>query len=519
MQRPTKGLTAGAHLAGRPVRCSPTLARFVRGRVQTTCAQGGSEPQGAAESAGLFGSRRQVLLGLPLVVSGLDQQDFIQLSEFTLSGGNANGPKVSREPPFSMDEERRLWGYFFGNIHPSGRIVAAPSQNHPDYFYTWVRDEALCMGVVLDGLESGQVSHETAMPMLKRYVDWVIDAQHAEEPHFGQPLLGEPKYNMDGTVYRGDWMRPQNDGPALRAITTMRIANYVLANEGAGGHQLVADDLYCKCDSWNAIQTDLDYVVDSWNSNSYDVWEESWGKHYFTAMVQRRALIDGAAFAKSMGDKGKAALYQEHADRMTNHVRKFWNPKTGVIMATLSPHSWPSKEKELDSAVLLATLYGYTPSQPVWPATSPEVMSTLDELCNHFGEAYPVNRRASSPETPRSSVMLGRYPGDIYDGYARGGGGNPWVLTTCGAAEVLYRRAAEASSQREWSELVTKGDGMLMRIREHVEDNETGFHLPEQINLVTGKPQGAPDLSWSYATLISALRARQTAMGMNEEFN
>eukprot|EP00957_Ditylum_brightwellii_P031150 2360129-Ditylum_brightwellii.AAC.1 len=65
-------------------------------------------------------------------------------------------------------------------------------------------------------------------------------------------------------------MRPQNDGPALRAITTMRIANYVLANEGAGGHQLVADDLYCKCDSWNAIQTDLDYVVDSWNSNSYD---------------------------------------------------------------------------------------------------------------------------------------------------------------------------------------------------------------------------------------------------------
>ena len=110
--------------------------------------------------------------------------------------------------------------------------------------------------------------------------------------------------------------------------------------------------------------------------------------------------------------------------------------------------------------------------------------------------------------------MLGRYPDDIYDGYARGGIGNPWVLTTCGAAEVLYRRAAETPSKKEFSELVTQADGMLLRIREHV-DSDIDFHLPEQINLVTGKPQGAPDLSWSYATLISALRARQTALGVS----
>ena len=63
------------------------------------------------------------------------------------------------------------------------------------------------MGVILDGLEDGRLEREVALPKLKRYVEWVKDAQNAEEPHLGQPLLGEPKYNMDGTVYQGDWMR------------------------------------------------------------------------------------------------------------------------------------------------------------------------------------------------------------------------------------------------------------------------------------------------------------------------
>ena len=40
--------------------------------------------------------------------------------------------------------------------------------------------------------------------------------------------LGEPKYNVNGTPFTGPWGRPQNDGPALRAITLIKFANHLI---------------------------------------------------------------------------------------------------------------------------------------------------------------------------------------------------------------------------------------------------------------------------------------------------
>ena len=87
----------------------------------------------------------------------------------------------------------------------------------------------------------------------------------------------------------------------------MRIANYLAENECSVEGPSVPDR---DCDTWNAIKTDLNYVVDCWSKNSYDVWEESWGKHYFNAMVQRRALMEGSKFALSVGDRERSILYQ-----------------------------------------------------------------------------------------------------------------------------------------------------------------------------------------------------------------
>jgi len=58
-----------------------------------------------------------------------------------------------------------------------------------------------------------------------------------------------------------------------------------------------------------AIKTDLEYVAHNWQENSFDLWEESNGDNFFTKMVQRKALINGAAFATQMNDTGAAAFY------------------------------------------------------------------------------------------------------------------------------------------------------------------------------------------------------------------
>lgn len=41
--------------------------------------------------------------------------------------------------------------------------------------------------------------------------------------------LGEPKFNIDGTRFNGNWGRPQRDGPALRATALMTYAEYLIA--------------------------------------------------------------------------------------------------------------------------------------------------------------------------------------------------------------------------------------------------------------------------------------------------
>ena len=44
--------------------------------------------------------------------------------------------------------------------------------------------------------------------------------------------LGEPKFQINETAFKGSWGRPQRDGPALRAITLISYVNWLLDNGG-----------------------------------------------------------------------------------------------------------------------------------------------------------------------------------------------------------------------------------------------------------------------------------------------
>ena len=58
------------------------------------------------------------------------------------------------------------------------------------------------------------------------------------------------------------------------------------------------------------------------------------------------------------------------------------------------------------------------------------------------------------------------------------------------------------------SALITLGDGQLFRLRYHISDGYQNFHMSEQICETTGLPVGANDLTWSYATFLSAMNSR-----------
>ena len=110
-------------------------------------------------------------------------------------------------------------------------------------------------------------------------------------------------------------------------------------------------------------------------------------------------------------------------------------------------------------------------------------------------------------------------------------GGNPRILSSGALASLFYRASiytatkgvpsqaalavwASAFNQTSLpttpSALATvfaaQGDGVLLRIRQHVEND--GFVLYEQIDRNTGAQVSAKDLTWSYAEVLNAMHHR-----------
>lgn len=142
-------------------------------------------------------------------------------------------------------------------------------------------------------------------------------------------------------------------------------------------------------------------------------------------------------------------------------------------------------------------------------------------------------------------MINSRYPEDVYNGTGTSLG-NPWYLTTAAVAELLYRAANSysisgsiavtntslpfwtyfasttnvtegstyTSSSATYSNLVASlegwADAFVRRIKYHT---PAGGHLPEEFNRDTGVPQGAADLTWSYASLLTAAFARAELTG------
>ena len=368
--------------------------------------------------------------------------------------------------------------------------------------------------------------------------------------------LGEPKFEADGSPFTASWGRPQRDGPALRAITLMA---YLRAYNASNPSLWTSDS----GENWfkpfyspempadSIIKADLEYVSHCWNSSGFDLWEEVEGLHFFTAMVQLRALREGAELARAFNDHGASAWYAEQASALERFLPSFWDSQKGHLVATLS-----SARSGLDCGLLLGSLHG-TPSlnttpaslTPLYPPHSDEVLVSLLALTRDQRARFPINSAPPPPPpSPADSdelagVGIGRYPEDVYDGYGTApAGGNPWFLCTASAAEVAFRAAAHIRSAASlalsprgmpfWEALLPAGRGLepgtvltprdeafgevverlrglgeefLAVVRRHADG---GGALSEQFDRVTGFERGARDLTWSYGAFLQAVRAR-----------
>jgi glucoamylase len=366
-----------------------------------------------------------------------------------------------------------------------GMVVASPSRSNPDYYYDWVRDTALTYRALIDYYEISKDSR-----IKKLIFTWVdAEAYRQNQPTFTG--LGEPKYFIDGSGYTGGWGRPQNDGPALRALSMIKFARLMLKE---GNSDYVLKKLYhgvIPADS--PIKKDLEYTAHHWREPSFELWEEEMGMHFYTLLAQHTALQEGAKLAKELGDDGAAHFYELHSRAIGNFITAHFMDASIGIKATIRKVNGGLgyKHSNIDVAPLLALLHT-SPYQKLFSLRSAPVRKYVDTLIETFQNLYQVNKAY-----PLLGVSIGRYPEDRYDGYKTTGTGNPWFLSTLALGEY-YCQVRKETKGLKYNDLIEK---QFLRALFH---SDRRGSMSEQFNHETGHMQGATELTWSHNAFMTA---------------
>ena len=410
-----------------------------------------------------------------------------------------------------------------------------------------VRDAALTMDVVVELYAAATDPNAVSgfSQILSQYAEARIGQQN--DPNL-QTGLGEPKFELNNSVFTGPWGRPQNDGPAEAATTLLRFATAYLDKGGD------LDNVKEKI--WNApVLPDLQFVASNWSNPSFDLWEEESADHFFNRMVSHKALIDGAVFASSINDSDTANTLSTAARAIADNLPSFWDQEKQLLVYEVGPVLL-NKSSYKDIAVILGILHGYVEDE-LFRYSNDQVLATAYQVATSFLAIFPIANVTTDSSGGALGIPIGydissyhvqqliyysRYPEDVYTGTGTAeNGGNPWFLATATMAELFYRAATDFKSSNNltttdtslpfWtyfapaaglsagatyagdddrffsavSALEGWADAFMRRIKYHTPADKT---LTEQYNRNNGVSTGASNLTWSYASVLTAAFAR-----------
>jgi glucoamylase len=384
--------------------------------------------------------------------------------------------------------------------------VLAAYDPDPDYFFHWYRDSAVVIDALRLLFEDGSVG-PSALVQFSDFVRFSLSLQNLDgralvaspdwrtrvTPEFskflrtdadlasvhGEAVAAETRVNPDGTLDISSWPRPQNDGPAMRAVTLLRWtrSSRFDAELGAAVSAL--------------LRADLAFTRNHWRDSCFDIWEEEKGLHYYTLCVAASALEAGAGWLQEHGNEQEAQAAGAEAAAIRRTLDGYWFANEGYYRSRVLDSARRSA-KELDIAVILAAVHG-SGSGTAHSVHDPRMHATLARLEALFDAAYPINHDRPTSRAP----AMGRYAGDTY--YS----GGAYYFSTLGAAEFCFRAAAGATAARQ---LIAHGNAFLETVRSFTPPSGD---LSEQFDQRTGVQTSARHLAWSYAAFISCIAARR----------
>ncbi|MGX1309318.1 glucoamylase [Amorphus suaedae] len=431
-------------------------------------------------------------------------------------------------------------GFGFAVRPKPGSVLACPLSAHydpdPDYFFHWFRDSATVMEALrIDAEDTGALTAaRTAVSAFVRFntdlsgIDGRTTALPPDvEPAFrrylrprteldavdGRTVVLEARVEADGRLDVTRWSRPQWDGPALRVLALSRWWDGADPDDRPAMRRLIASDLAL--------------LADGAAEESFDIWEEEFGRHLYNDLVIAAALAEGPTRL----DDGPLAARCAAAAATVEARLPAYRADGGEWLRGRLPGRGISEEKALDIATVLGVLHAGRTEGPA-SLLDPAMHGTLARLEAHFAATYAINRTGPGAVAP----AMGRYPGDVYVS------GGAFYFSTFAAAEFHFRIAATIRTGARLEVIqanrgfvagvlgrpasvaadggcdedpaalaaafLARGDAFLATARAFAPADGA---LAEQFDRTDGRPASAKDLAWSHAAFLTAAAWRRRA--------
>jgi glucoamylase len=388
-----------------------------------------------------------------------------------------------------------------GVVSSPGAVLASPSWENTatrltqDYVYHWTRDAAIVATELAWAYSSG------TLPDNQPLIDYVTFSQTCQQ---SAGDFDRASCYINGT--QRPWTN-QTDGPALQTLALLAMYRQLDTPTQAIAVQL--------------INANLNFLEGAYQGQTYNLWEEEYGYSFFARSAQLRCFQ--AVAANTIGITVPTWL-PTALTWLTSALDSHWNGEVYQSMLPVPADYRAPYDPNID--IVMSAIYGAE------SVTDPRLLATAAALRAQWADPgskyfYPIN---GTDAALNLGPLLGRYPGDVYDGDTDDlVGDHPWALTTANFAELYYRLAAKISSSRTVpadslsatflaqvgvtaatapldaaASLRAAGDAMLQAVVYHSDHLE----LSEQFDAVTGFEKSVSNLSWSYAAFLSAVRAR-----------
>jgi len=388
-----------------------------------------------------------------------------------------------------------------GIVSAPGCVLASPSWENSaarvtqDYVYHWTRDAAIV------AIELAWAYTNGVLPDNQPLIDYVTFSQACQQ---SAGDFDHASFFINGT--QRPWT-DQTDGPALQTVALLAMYGQL-----DSATQPVATQL---------INANLAFLENAYQGQTFNLWEEEYGYSFFARSAQLRCFQ--AIAANTIGITVPSWLASA-ISWLTTALDGHWNGELYQSMLPVPTDYRAPYDPNID--IVMSAIYGAE------SVTDPRLLATAAQLRAQWADPaskyfYPIN---GSDAAQGLGPMLGRYPGDVYDGDTDAlVGDHPWALTTANFAELYYRLAAKITSSgtvpadplaapflaqvgltaasapsAAATALRSAGDAMLQAIVFHSDH----FELSEQFDATTGYEKSVANLSWSYAAFLSAARAR-----------